>query len=508
MGKIKREDPNAETRAKEQDKDEVKLKPVFGIRPGVYLAYIYLLVIFLVLFFALFYPGLARPGNRVSFDSEPQGAAVRVDGVYLATTPDIVFIPKGARSIEMVLPGFSPYKTEYTFPGQVFTSRFFPPGISIRGELDAADPLEALRLGAAEAAEWSFAGEPNAAWHTPPSLSEAAYRAGPAGADPGVHAETENILASSLRYTVTRAGLRDLIRAEFLAENGGLSPSPLTLVRSAREALALLSENPGSAAWLAALLPEPSSSAVKQSAWYRETVTAAVGIAGNTEPGNGAFEPGGEIAGLAFLGVSGGEFVASGFFPRRIAVGDFRIARSELSRASWETFAREAPEWEESGGEDSPAGSSPGGSGESAGNISYYAAAAYCEWLTGRLPPDMDGWEARLPTEAEWEYAARLAHGEGVSGRTDGSPAPLDMLGGLWEWCADAYAPLDFFPEKAEYLRETAPERSVRGGAWINSADSVSTETRASLPPDTRSPFVGFRPVIARKAPSGEGGIR
>ncbi|MDR1352253.1 MAG: SUMF1/EgtB/PvdO family nonheme iron enzyme [Treponema sp.] len=510
MGKTKREDRNAEARAKDQDGDEVKLKPVFGIRPGVYLAYIYSLAIFLVLFFILVYPGLARPGSRASFDSEPRGAAVRIDGVYLATTPDTVFIPRGTRSVEIVLPGFSPYKTEYTFPAQVFASRFSPPRVSIRGELAADDPLEALRIGAREAAEWSFAGEPGAVWQAPLSLSEAAYRAGPASADPAAHAETENILASSLRYTVTRAGLRDLIRAEFLAENGGLSPSPITLVRSAREALAFLSDNPGSAAWLAALLPEPASSALRQSAWYRETLAAAAEIAESGESGGGGFGPGGEIAGIAFLDVRGGEFAAGGIFPRRLAVGDFRIARSELGRASWEAFVREAPEWGESGGEDSYEGDYTGGPRESAGNISYYAAAAYCEWLSGRLPPEMAGWEARLPTEAEWEYAARLANGAGASGQEGGSrtPLPLDMIGGLWEWCADAYAPLDFFPEKAEYLREDAPERSVRGGAWINSADQAGAATRASLPPDTRSPFVGFRPVIAPKAPSPEGGGR
>jgi formylglycine-generating enzyme required for sulfatase activity len=79
------------------------------------------------------------------------------------------------------------------------------------------------------------------------------------------------------------------------------------------------------------------------------------------------------------------------------------------------------------------------------------------------------------------------------------------MLGGLWEWCADAFAPLDFFPVKAEYL-PNAPERSVRGGAWINSANPVNATARASLPPDTRSPFVGVRPVIARKGPDREGG--
>jgi hypothetical protein len=504
MRKKTREDLKAETRTKEQEEDEVKLRPVFGIRPGVYLAYIYSALIFIALFFVLIYPGLTRNGSRVSFSSEPWGAAVRVDDVYLTTTPDTVFIPKGNHSVEMVLPGFKSYKTEHSFPGIVFASLFIPPRVSIRGELTAEDPLEALRTGAGEAVEWSFAGEPNAAWQAPLVLSEAAYRAGPGGADPAVHAETENILASFPRYTVTRAGLRDLIRAELLSENGGLSPSPLTLIRSGREALAFLSANPGSASWLAALLPESAASRVIQSPWYRETTEAAGELMKKDGmPDGGGFEAGMELAGIVFLDLRGGEFTVNGVFPRRLNIGDFYIAQTELDRAVWEAFIRENPgEWfpDDSGPEAEPGG----GPENSAGNISYYAAVACCGWLNGYLPARMAGWEVRLPTEAEWEYAARIADGGDVSTPVSaGSAAPRDMLGGLWEWCADVFAPLDFFPAKAEYFAEAA-ERSVRGGAWINSAGLVNAATRASLPPDTRSPFVGFRPVIARKASAGE----
>jgi formylglycine-generating enzyme required for sulfatase activity len=413
--------------------------------------------------------------------------------VYLATTPDTVFIPKGNHVVEMVLPGFEPYKTECAFPGKIFASLFAPPGISIRGELGAEDPLEVLRIGAGEAVEWSFAGEPNAVWQIPLSLSEAAYRAGPGGADPAVHAEAENILETSLRYTVTRAALRDLIRAELLAENGGLSPSPLTLIRSGREALALLSANPGAASWLAALLPEPAASRISRSAWYRETERAAEKLAERAGiPDGGGFGAGIEASGVVFLKVAGGEFTMNGVFPRRLGIDDFYIARSEIDRASWEAFIRENPG--EDGGLDVD---DAGPEMEAAGNISWYAADAYCRWLSARLPPDMAGWEARLPTEAEWEYAARLVYGGSVS-VPETAAVPRDMLGGLWEWCVDAFAPLDFFPVKTESPPQ-APERSVRGGAWINSAGQVNASTKASLPPDMRSPFVGFRPVIARR---------
>ena len=57
---------------------KVKLKPVLGIRPPVYLIAIYSLLLAGILFLLLFYPGIRRPGSRVAFTSTPPGAAVYV----------------------------------------------------------------------------------------------------------------------------------------------------------------------------------------------------------------------------------------------------------------------------------------------------------------------------------------------------------------------------------------------------------------------------------------------
>jgi formylglycine-generating enzyme required for sulfatase activity len=67
------------------------------------------------------------------------------------------------------------------------------------------------------------------------------------------------------------------------------------------------------------------------------------------------------------------------------------------------------------------------------------------------------------------------------------------MAGGLWEWCADAYAPLDFLPAGSGVA---SPQRSVRGGSWANPG-KMPIGTRAGLEPAVGAPFVGFRPVIA-----------
>ncbi|MDR3131019.1 MAG: SUMF1/EgtB/PvdO family nonheme iron enzyme [Treponema sp.] len=451
--------------------DRVVLPSVLGLRPGVYLAVIYCLVIIAAVFAALIYPGLSNPGSAVVLRSEPHGAAVRVDGIYLGTAPCEIFVSQGKRTFEFVLPGFTPVTAEYEIPGRVFASAFAPKRVPVTAVMTAADPLEALVLGAADFAAWSLAGEPTAAYQIPLSLSEGAYRAGPAAADPIIREDMTAILDAALRFTATRAALRDFLRAAFLIDNGGLSPSPVSALGSARDLIARLEKSPGAAEVLANYLSPDAASAVKNSAWYRKSPPAS------QTPDTRAFSSRTiEAGGLVFRESSGG----------------FYIAAEAVPSSSWEAFLAANPRWklqnaaalrEQGLVTDEYLAAFAGGPPDTGIScISWYAAKAYCEWLTGLLPPDLSSYNVRLPTEAEWEYAPPV-QGESFS---------------FWEWCEDLYAPLGFLPAQEEAAaRIGSPERSLRGGSWINQPGSVNTETRASLPPQFCSPFVSFRPLIA-----------
>ncbi|MDR2662529.1 MAG: SUMF1/EgtB/PvdO family nonheme iron enzyme [Treponema sp.] len=475
-----------------QSEDQVKLKPVLGIHPGVYLSFLYGICILGALFLILFYPGLKNPGALAVISSEPWGAAVRVDGVTLGTTPCELFIPRGSHTVEFVLPGFTPDKQDVDVQGRIFASAFAPRRFSLRGNLVSPDPAAVLAEAAAEYIHWSFTGEPNEAWQIPQVLSEGAYRAGPGARDPVVRETMEALLEGSLRYAETRASARDLLRAKFLVDGGGLSPSPLSLVRSLQDISGYIGANPAAAPWLAELFPESRAAAAAGS----EQPPGETGLSLNTLPLGLPAAP--VLPGISFVPV------APGFFERgrrREPMPPMLAARAPVSLDAWEAFTAENPEWAAANRDaliraglvqadylvpvDNPGYPLPAAPG-----ISWHAARAYCAWLSAKLPPSLAGWELRLPTEAEWEYGY-------LSAPEESPPA----FGLLWEWCADPYAPLDFFPlsdAALAALEKAAPEleRTVKGGSWINPPGSAGGETRGSLPPDTSSPFVGFRPVI------------
>ncbi len=136
-------------------------------------------------------------------------------------------------------------------------------------------------------------------------------------------------------------------------------------------------------------------------------------------------------------------------------------------------------------------GKSSGGGTQPATYVSWEKATAFCDWLTarerraGRLPA---GYVYRLPTEAEWEYAARESNEVGL----------YDMIGGVWEWCADDW--YDNFRNAPKNGRARIKPgsilKTIRGGASDSSQGELRVTARNCLDQSYGGKTCGFRVVL------------
>jgi formylglycine-generating enzyme required for sulfatase activity len=112
----------------------------------------------------------------------------------------------------------------------------------------------------------------------------------------------------------------------------------------------------------------------------------------------------------------------------------------------------------------------------------------------------------RLPTEAEWEYAATADKGNASVGvRTaakDNFPpnrfGSYNMNGNVWEWVQDYYAK-DYYvtsPIRNPKGPAGGAKRSIRGGSWTNGDSTLRVTRRGSRNPTDRNEQVGFRVVV------------
>jgi formylglycine-generating enzyme required for sulfatase activity len=150
-------------------------------------------------------------------------------------------------------------------------------------------------------------------------------------------------------------------------------------------------------------------------------------------------------------------------------------------------------------------------------NVTWYEAQAFCSWLGVKL-----GKTVALPTEAQWERAARGTDGRrypwngeltpdhanfdqtGIGTTTAVGIFPqganpetgvLDMSGNVWEWCRTKWR--EDYKGKPDERLEGTDMRVLRGGAFRNEAGSVRCACRYRYNPISRSGFDGFRVVAS-----------
>jgi formylglycine-generating enzyme required for sulfatase activity len=254
--------------------------------------------------------------------------------------------------------------------------------------------------------------------------------------------------------------------------------------------------------------------------------------------------PGGSF----MMGATDGQAEAgAGDTPHQVTLSPFCISRCDITQGQYAALMGANPSY--FGGEGSPgiglvAAGVPGGLDDTyyserqrspVEEVSWYDACEFCNRLSVRMgrqkvyaidgrsvSADFSADGFRLPTEAEWEYAARAGESFPFAGSTDpaavawfednsqGTTHPVgtkaanawglyDMSGNVWQWCWDWFNPYPAGPQTDPQGGPPAERKVIRGGSWYNPAAWCTVSRRFGFFPsyNQNDLNIGFR-VVAR----------
>ena len=183
-----------------------------------------------------------------------------------------------------------------------------------------------------------------------------------------------------------------------------------------------------------------------------------------------------------------------------VTLGSYMIMQTEVTQELWQTIMDNNP-------------SSLKGSNRPVHNVSWYDCMEFIEMLN-----TVSGRQFRLPTEAEWEYAARGGNKsnhyiysgsnivDDVAWYKENSlfsfPVGLllpnelgiyDMSGNLYEWCQDWYGKYNDADQMNPIGPSKGAARVVRGGRWGHYANRCRVSCRSKSKPNHKNSFNGFR---------------
>ena len=230
------------------------------------------------------------------------------------------------------------------------------------------------------------------------------------------------------------------------------------------------------------------------------------------QPGKPFSEP---VTGMTFVFIPGGDFSMGDTFGdgtqdeqpvHEVSLSSFYMAIYPVTQSQWKMLMDENP-------------SASAGDRQPVEQVSFNDAMIFIDRLNAASPK---GIKFDLPSEAQWEYAARSGgldelHAGGSDPETvawfennsDGRPAPVgtrlpnglglyDMSGNVWEWCRDIYV-ASAYKQHANVdpvCTTGGRDRVIRGGGWHLDAWSARCSRRLAFDPELFGPALGFRLVM------------
>ena len=455
--------------------DPVELRSLFGLRPGIIIL-ILLILAFLLCFFLLFVlPGLMSKGSYVRFSLNTRDTAIYMDGSYLGSSEgSVYYLPHGGHEFSFSIAGEDAGSVSLSVPHPVFFTLIHRRVTDVSYDIQGSKELEkaVTESFSEEVPLWARTYEWDSVNHLPPLFSSFAHNAKALGFEDVSQALSDAALDISSPE----------LYQDFLIALGTLEASDVTYLSPSLEALLPVLEGLyGNGEKKTVMGSEkPVVTAETLDGFYRYApLTLTIGKSGD---------------------YSFPDIIDS---PVTVETGEFCIAARPVSEYEYALFVADNPYWASSNAaqlaEDGVADenylkgvalSTAVKSTRPVRCVSYYAAEAYVEWLSGKT-----GIDYMLPTEAEWTVAALSASSKpyvkSLSYVDTDTSSPQFMSGGVWEMTSTPFHALSRAADYDKAVSVPSPDVIVKGGSYIN--EDVDMDTVGVMAKSATSPYAGFR---------------
>lgn len=464
--------------------EQVKLHPLLGLHPGLYLSILYLIIIGIVVFVVGFLPSFFHTGKRVTFTSDVSPSVVYVDGSYVGSTPTTQFLTPGEYTIrydsydiasdEFTITVSTPRFLTWLFPRKqiVHQSTF------IEDNSTFSSYLQQMLI---NVKKWSKV-TPGEDYHRPNMWDMVAHTSSKLAID--VSEELSLFYNEALLFIQDSEYLKQADTALQLLQKHHLLSKDQQDVLTKK--ILLIEQLFDKESGLLIGLPidhtnpsyEKSSLGTITDGWLYSSQGFVIG----------------EQVHLQWP-----EILSSG---KQVRVESFSIASSYVSEYQWAHFMKENPYWDISNKEQLIAdgvvddsylhGQYPTTTIQShkpIRNISYYSAVAYTQWLSALTTADVF-----IPTEAMWEIALASVSEKPYALSTNPSidnEGLSNLLGGYWEFTSTDFIPLQRL--FGDDIVSTSDEIIVKGGSYLNDPKQISRTTVGVLSKSECSESASFR---------------
>lgn len=458
--------------------DPVKIKPLFGMKPGLWLTIAYILALLLIIFLIGVLPDIIDAHKRVTFTSDSGTVAVYLDDVYQGGTPFTRKIKSGTYQVSYRLNGYEIDSFSLKVGMPVFFNWLFPrtqavsSSATINEKAFDAVSLELLEKANAYSAILEYDSVhryPGIFTKYADNVANSPYRtSGDAFEAASLFITTDEML-EDFENAASIIGINLLPIYKTLDQNGttGVQDSETPVLKASKTSL--------------------------KTEWFT--------IEGFTIP-EADFSNGKTVK------ASFPEIMEAG---KAVHTDTFNIGSYLITEAQFQQFITMNPQWNKDNKAElmaqglvdeyylSGVDFSSGTANRPVINISWYAANAFCKWLS-----EATGKSVTMPSENQW-MAACLADTEGGYQKSlmpsAAEKAPASLLGGLWDMTSTRFIPLsriaaDSQVEKAVEVLDrygANTDMVVKGGSYVNDQSEISMYTTGLTSRSFCSAFIGFR---------------